>query len=438
MTSPAILHVDLDAFFVAVERRLDPSLEGRPVVVGADPKEGRGRGVVAAASYEAREHGIHSAMAIGEAYRRCPGAVYLRGRRDLYVRAGRAVRRIFERFTPAVEPLSIDEAVLDLTGTGRLHGAAAATAERIRGTIVEEIGLPVSLGLATSRAVAKIACDLAKPEGFLHVWPGREAAFLAPLPIDRMPGIGPATRERLHEFNVRTLGQLARIDRRLLAGVFGEHGASLADRARGEGSAAVSPRERPKSVSRESTFEEDTTDVEYCEAILHYLAERVAHDLRAHGLVARTVTLKLRYRDFTTVTRSTTLASPTDADRTVAEAAREMFRVAWSRRVSVRLLGVGLSNLVDAAPQLDLFADARDLAWDRLIGPIDRLRDRYGFGAVKTGPALLLSERSDRGNPSRRAAAREERSRENRGGRSGSRERKEMRRTKEGNRHGRT
>jgi len=407
MALRAILHVDLDAFFVAVERRLDPSLEGKPVVVGADPREGKGRGVVAAASYEARAFGIRSAMPIGEAYRRCPDAVYLRGQRDLYVRAGRAARRILGRFTPAVEPLSIDEAVLDLSGTERLHGPPAETAGRIRSAIVGELGLPVSLGLATSRAVAKIACNLAKPSGFLHVWPGREAAFLAPLPIERMPGIGPATRERLHSFNVRTLGQLARIDRELLAGVFGEHGASLADRARGEGPAAVERRERPKSVSRETTFEEDTTDAGYCEAVLYGLAERAARDLRSHGLVARTVTLKLRYRDFTTVTRSTTLPSPTDADRTIARAARAMFRVAWSRRVSVRLLGVGLANLVDAAPQMDLFADPRDLAWERLTGPVDRLRDRYGFGAIRTGPALRLPDPSASRQPSRRAAGRE-------------------------------
>jgi DNA polymerase-4 len=382
--------VDLDAFFVAVERLHDPSLVGKPVVVGADPRGGRGRGVVAAASYEARAYGIHSAMSISEAYRLCPHAVWLPGRHERYAKAGRAVRRIFRRMTPAVEPVSIDEAYLDLTGTERLHGPPEATADRLRRTILAETGLSASLGLATSRVVAKIASELAKPAGFLWVWPGREAALLAPLPIERMPGIGPATRARLHEFNVRTLGDLAKIDAPFLEAAFGEWGPLLHDRARGQDGTPIEEREIPKSISRETTFDEDTTDVERCEATLFHLAERAANDLRSHGLTARTVVLKLRYRDFTTVTRRTTLATPTDSDRAIAGAARDLFRAAYARRVAVRLLGVGLSNLVQAAPQLDLFAEPRALAWDRLIGALDRLRGRWGFDAVRTGPALLL------------------------------------------------
>lgn len=393
MAPRAILHVDLDAFFVSVERLRDPSLAGKPVVVGADPRGGKGRGVVAAASYEAREFGIHSAMPISEAWRRCPRAVYLPGSPDLYRRAARAVRAIFHRFTPAVEPVSIDEAYLDLTGTERLFGPPPAAAERIRRAIRDETRLPVSMGLATSKVVAKIASTLAKPAGFLHVWPGREAAFLAPLPISRMPGIGPATRERLHEFNLRTLGDLARIDAEFLTSAFGEHGRSMAARAVGAEGGAVEEPGIPKSISREVTFEEDTADVARCEAILAYLAERACHDLRGHGLTARTVTLKLRYRDFTTVTRRTTLDTPTDSDRIVGAAARELFRAAYARRVNVRLLGVGLANLVYAAPQLDLFAEPRALAWERLLNPLDRLRDRYGFGAVKTGATMALRAR---------------------------------------------
>ncbi|HUP01279.1 MAG TPA: DNA polymerase IV [Gemmatimonadota bacterium] len=400
MAPRTILHVDLDAFFVAVERLRDPSLIGRPVVVGADPQGGRGRGVVAAASYEARAFGLRSAMPIGEAYRRCPHAVFLPGRHDLYARAARAVRRACRRFTPAVEPVSIDEAYLDLSGTERLHGAPAGTVDRIRTAIASETGLPVSMGLATTRVVAKIASDLAKPAGFLHVWPGREAAFLAPLPIERMPGIGPATRARLSEFNLRTLGDLARLDPALLGDLLGAWGPSLLADARGEdparGAAPVRPgRERPKSVSRECTFDEDTDDPAFCEGVLFSLSERACHDLRAHRLTARTVALKLRYRDFTTVTRRATLATPTDSDRTVAATARELFRAAYARRVRVRLLGVALANLVGAAPQLDLFADPRALAWERLLGPLDRLRGRYGFGVVRTGPTLGLERAAD-------------------------------------------
>ncbi|HUF89195.1 MAG TPA: DNA polymerase IV [Gemmatimonadota bacterium] len=404
MAPRAILHVDLDAFFVAVERLKDPSLAGRPVVVGADPRGGRGRGVVAAASYEARTFGIRSAMPIGEAYRRCPDAAWLRGSPDLYRRAARAVRGVFHRYTPAVEPVSIDEAYLDLTGTERLHGPPRATAERIRRAIAAEVRLPVSMGLATTKAVAKIASDLCKPEGFLEIWPGREAAFLAPLPLDRMPGIGPATRERLWQFNLRTLGDLARLDPQLATGVFGDYGASLAARARGADERGVSGDAPPKSVSRECTFEEDTADVEFCESMLWYLSERAARDLRSHRLTARTVALKLRYRDFTTVVRSHTLATPTDSERRVAGVARDLFRAAYARRVSVRLLGVGLSNLVVAAPQLDLFAAPRELAWERLIGPLDDLRDRFGFGAVRAGSSILLARETDAGGVSRAAA----------------------------------
>ncbi|MFN2421766.1 MAG: DNA polymerase IV [Gemmatimonadota bacterium] len=401
----SILHVDLDAFFVAVERLRDPSLVGKPVVVGADPQGGKGRGVVAAASYEARAFGVHSAMPISEAWRLCPHAVYLSGRHTDYARHARAVRRLFRKVTPAVEPISIDEAYLDLTGTERLHGAPATTADRLRRRIFDETGLSASMGLASSKVVAKIASELAKPAGFLWVWPAREAALLAPLPIERMPGIGPATRARLLEFNVRTLGDLARIDPPYLEAAFGEGGPLLHARARGADSvryagatagSAVAARERPKSISRETTFDENTTDLERCEAVLFHLAEHAARDLRGNRLTARTVVVKLRYRDFTTITRRTTLATPTDSDRVIAAAARELFRAAYARRVAVRLLGVGLTNLVDAAPQLDLFAEPRALAWERLITALDRLRGRWGFESVRTGPTLLLPVDEDR------------------------------------------
>ncbi len=389
----SILHVDLDAFYVAVERLRDPSLVGKPVVVGADPRGGRGRGVVAAASYEARAFGIHSAMPIGEAYRRCPDGVYVAGHRDLYARAARAVRRVFAKFTPAVEPVSIDEAYLDLTGTERLHGPPAQTAERIRSAILERTRLPVSMGLGTTKTIAKIASDLAKPEGFLQVLPGREAAFLAPLPLGCLPGIGPATRERLVKYNLKTVGDLARLDQAILTGVLGEQGSHFLARVTGGGGTRVARRDHPKSVSRECTFDTDTTDLEFCEAMLFYLSERVCHDLRSQHLTARTVTLKFRYQDFTTVARSITLSSPTDSDRTVAKAVRELFRAACLPRPKIRLLGVGVSNLVVEAPQLELFASPRALAWDRLMDPIDRLRKRYGTDAVRSGPTLALRDR---------------------------------------------
>jgi nucleotidyltransferase/DNA polymerase involved in DNA repair len=389
----SILHVDLDAFYVAVERLRDPSLVGKPVVVGADPRGGRGRGVVAAASYEARVFGVHSAMPIGEAYRRCPDGVYVGGHRDLYARAARAVRRVFAQFTPAIEPVSIDEAYLDLTGTERLHGPPARTAERIRSAVLEQTRLPVSMGLGTTKTIAKIASDLAKPEGFLQVLPGREAVFLAPLPLRCLPGVGPATRERLVKYNLKTVGDLARLDQDILTGVLGEQGSHFLARATGGGGGRVASRDHPKSVSRECTFDTDTTDLEFCEAMLFYLSERVCHDLRTQRLSTRTVTLKLRHHDFTTVARSITLPSPTDSDRTVAKTARELFHAACGPRPKIRLLGVGLSNLVAEAPQLELFASPRALAWDRLMAPLDRLRKRYGPDAVRSGPTLALRDR---------------------------------------------
>ncbi len=391
----SILHVDLDAFYVAVERLRDPSLVGKPVVVGADPRGGHGRGVVAAASYEARVFGIHSAMPIGEAYRRCPDGVYVTGHRELYARAARAVRHVFAQFTPAVEPVSIDEAYLDLTGTERLHGPPAETAERIRSAILEQTRLPVSMGLGTTKTIAKIASELAKPEGFLRVLPGREAAFVAPLPLRCLPGVGPATRKRLVKYNLKTVGDLVRLDQDILTNVLGEQGSHFVARATGGDGTRVASRVYPKSVSRECTFDIDTTDLRFCEAMLFYLSERACHDLRTQHLTARTVTLKLRYHDFTTVSRSITLSSPTDSDRAVAKAAGELFRAACGPRPKIRLLGVGLSNLVAEAPQLELFASPRARAWDRLMGPIDRLRKRYGIDAVRSGPTLALRDPSE-------------------------------------------
>jgi DNA polymerase-4 len=391
----SILHVDLDAFYVAVERLRDPSLVGKPVVVGADPRGGHGRGVVAAASYEARVFGIHSAMPIGEAYRRCPDGVYVTGHRELYARAARAVRSVFAQFTPAVEPVSIDEAYLDLTGTERLHGPPAGTAERIRSAILEQTRLPVSMGLGTTKTIAKIASELAKPEGFLRVLPGRETVFLAPLPLRCLPGVGPATHKRLVKYNLKTVGDLVRLDQDILTNVLGEQGSHFVARATGGGGTRVASRVYPKSVSRECTFDIDTTDLRFCEAMLFYLSERACHDLRTQHLTARTVTLKFRYHDFTTVSRSITLSSPTDSDRAVAKAASELFHAACGPRPKIRLLGVGLSNLVGEAPQLELFASPRARAWDRLMGPIDRLRKRYGIDAVRSGSTLALRDRSE-------------------------------------------
>lgn len=364
------------------------------MVVGADPRGGEGRGVVAAASYEARVHGIRSAMPIGEAYRRCPEAAFIRPDGKLYARASRAVRELFRAVTPDVEVVSIDEAYLDLTGTERLHGEPRAAAEKLRRTIADRTRLPASMGLGSTKTIAKIASEFAKPNGFLHVLPGAERVFLDNLPLARMPGIGPKTRERLERANLRRVGDLVRVGPEVVGSLLGERGTELCSRAEGLDRSRVVSRDRPKSISRETTFDEDTSDIAHCEAILFRLGEHACHDLRAHGLTARTITLKLRYDDFTTVTRSVTLDAATDNDHKVGVEARRLYRQ-LSRRAPVRLIGVGLSNLDDVAPQGDLFATRRSRSWERLTTPIDRLRDRFGFDAVQLGTTLDLHRPRD-------------------------------------------
>ncbi|MFQ6672810.1 MAG: DNA polymerase IV, partial [Candidatus Tectimicrobiota bacterium] len=279
-----ILHVDMDAFFIAVEELYDPRLRGRPVIVGAAPD---GRGVVSAASYEARRFGVHSAMPIARARRLCPHAVFLRGDFARYRRASRRVFRCFEPYTPKVESLGLDEAYLDLTGCGRLLGHPMAVAARLQREILSAAGLPCSIGVASSRLVAKVASGLAKPRGLLRIPPGAEAAFLSPLPLHRLPGVGPATLRALRALGLTTVGDLAALDRSLLERTFGQAaGASLWRRARGLDSprGPFTPSEMPKSIGRERTFAEDVHDRNRIEATLSALVQRSATAMRAQGL----------------------------------------------------------------------------------------------------------------------------------------------------------
>lgn len=397
----AILHVDMDAFFVSVEQVLDPSLRGRPVIVGGDPE---GRGVVAAASYEARRFGVHSAMPLAQARRLCPQAVFLRGAHRRYSEFSARLFEILERYTPLVEPLSLDEAFLDLTGCERLHGGPAErTALRIREAIASALSLRASLGLGSNKLVAKVASAQAKPNGFLRVLPGGEAGWLAPLPVGRLPGIGPRSQERFRHLGIHTVGQLAALPRDLLEEVYGDRGRELFLRARGVCTAPVRRRGESRSISRETTLEEDTLDRGFLESVLSYLTEKAAAQLRAEGLRARTVTLKLRTSDFKTFTRSYTLAEPACEDHrlfdTVAQLLRRTLggpepsgRAAAPKpggRVRVRLVGVALTGFTTGPQaQLDLFAQDRPERWDRLYEGIDRLRRKYGFDAVLRGRSV--------------------------------------------------
>jgi len=379
VTDRTILHVDLDAFFAAVEQRDRPELRGKPVIVGGDPS---GRGVVSAASYEARRFGVHSAMSLAEAVRRCPDGVFLPvdGRR--YQQASRDVMAVLRRFTPQVEPISIDEAFLDVTGSRELFGDGEAIARLIKVAVREEVGLTISVGVATTKLVAKIASDLRKPDGLVVVPPGDEAGFLAPLPISRLWGVGEKTAVVLADYGVRTIGDLAALAPDVVIRRFGKHGGSLVERARGIDADPVHLGDPAKSVGHEHTFDADTRDPELIERTLLGMADGVAGRLRSAGVRASTVAVKIRDSSFRTITRQRTLPEPTDMTEPIYHAALELARPEV-RGIRVRLLGVTASNLGERE-QLGLFPtdDPRHRA---AIEAADALRRRYGEGAVTRG-----------------------------------------------------
>jgi DNA polymerase-4 len=387
MSARTILHVDLDAFFASVEQRDRPELRGRPVIVGgADPTR---RGVVSAASYEARRFGVHSAMPLRTAYRLCPQGVYLPvdGRR--YQQASREVMAILRRFTPQVQPISIDEAFLDVTASRALFGDGETIARAIRAAVREEVGLTASVGVATTKLVAKIGSDLRKPDGLVVVAPGDEAAFLAPLPISRLWGVGEKTAAALRELGVVTIGDLAALPRDAVEHRFGKHGGSLVDRAHGLDPDPVATGEPAKSIGHEHTFGQDTADREVIERTLLGMADGVAWRLRAAGLRAATVTLKLRDSSFTTITRQTTLDTPADLTEPIFEAALALLRRELHGQ-RIRLVGITASRFRDRQ-QLGLFeapggaAGQADPRRHRAAEAMDVIRRKYGERAVTRG-----------------------------------------------------
>jgi DNA polymerase-4 len=387
-----ILHVDMDAFFVEVERLSDPSLIGKPVIVGGDPD---GRGVVCSASYEARAFGVRSAMPMSRARRLCPQAAFVRVGTSDYGHYSRQVTKALDAFSPLVEMRSIDEAYVDLTGSERLHGPPAIAAEKLRQHVMAETGLPASCGVAANKLVAKVASDLAKPQGLLLVQPGEERQFLAPLPMRRLPGIGARLAEKLERYGLETLGDIQQLGADALCGALGDRaGLELHNRVRGLDDSPVIAARETKSVSRETTFHEDTGHWPTLESTLSQLSERVARGLRKIHCRGRTITLKVRYSDFQTVTRSLTLPEATDDDRAMFNAAREKLRSILQRRVRVRLLGVGASNLTDAQWQLDFLEQKQQEKDQRLLKAIDEIKDRYGSPSIMR--ALSWSSKGDR------------------------------------------
>ncbi len=377
-----VFHADLDAFYVAVERVLDPSLIGKPVIVG-----GLGnRGVVATASYEARKFGVHSAQPMAIARRRCPQAVYLSGHREKYSEFSKRFFEILEQFTPTVAGVSIDEAYLDMTGSERLFGPPKVAAEEIRKRTREQVGIAVSIGIGPSRLVAKMASEDAKPDGVFEVQPDEVETFMFSKPVRALPGIGPKSAEALATLKIETLGQLAEHPVGPIRRALGPNIAAwLQLRARGVDNSAVKVRAKSKSISAETTFSEDVDSVDEMAAALQRLSERVGRRLRGTGMHARNVGLKLRYPDFTTVTRQTTLLQAADGDDVISDSVKMLLRKTIGERAgSVRLLGVSVSGLGEPAAQLSLLDDSpqKDSA---ISGAVDRAKERFGEDAIKRG-----------------------------------------------------
>ena len=397
--------MDLDAFYASVEQLRRPELRGKPVIVGGgDAGGGRAqmsRGVVSAASYEARVHGVHSAMPLATALRLCPHAIVVPVDFAAYRAASSAIFVIAREYTPLIEPLSLDEAFLDVTGSARRHGPAPQIAALIRDRVLAECSLHASFGVATCKTVAKVASELRKPRGFVVVAAGDEASFLAPLPLRSLPGLGPATETALSGLGIRTLGELAALPLELVQRRVGNvQGRSIWERARGVDESPVTVPGRPRSVSREETFARDLDDRATLGQRLADLSADVASRLRAGAWTARTVTLKLRYSDFTTITRQESLPSGTDSDRDVRNAARRLFDAAWSG-ARVRLLGVGVAGLEDVA-QMDLFTRP---ASARLDHTLDAVRKRFGHNAIRRGAGATLRDLDWRGDDLRSMGA---------------------------------
>ena len=389
----SILHVDMDAFFVSVELLERPELRGRPVIVGGQPNQ---RGVVTAASYEARKFGVHSAMPLRTAGRLCPHAVYLDGHLTKYSEWSDRVATILAKFSPIVEMVSIDEAYLDLSGTERLHGPPLAATDKLLRTITSTTGLPCSGGLATTRLVAKVASDQAKPRGLLWVSPGSEGRFLAPLSVRKIPGIGEVTERALRALSIETVEQLAAQSLEKLEKIFGQWGTALYRKARGGDSYEFVIDAEPKSISHNHTFGEDTDDTVALHAMLSHLSQKACKRLREAGLATRTLTLTIRYAGFDTYTRAKTLGEPTQLDADIFAVFQNLFREHRDHRRKIRLLGVSLSALTHGAEQLDLLSAERRAKLEKLTRATDLLRDRFGFDSVQFGGSL----RPEDSNPS--------------------------------------
>ncbi len=374
----------MDAFYASVEIRDRPELKGKPVLVGGSP---RGRGVVAAASYEARQFGIHSAMPASRAQRLCPHAIFLKPRHDYYAEISRQIRDILDRYTPLVEPLALDEAFLDVTASRNLWGEGPNIGRAIKHEIREELRLVASVGVAPNKFLAKLASDFDKPDGFVVIPAEHVQDFLDPLPISRLWGVGKSTDRALTELGIATIAQLRGLPRKILERRLGEWGHQFWQLAHGVDNRLVVSDREAKSISHETTFERDINDVDTLKSVLLELTEQVAHRLRSHQRRARTVEIKVRFADFTTITRSKRLIQSTDVTTHFWHTAeRLLVKALQNSSLAVRLLGIGVSTFDhDLDPQFELFKDIAEKKQSKLDSVADQIQDRFGIGTIHRG-----------------------------------------------------
>jgi DNA polymerase-4 len=376
----------MDCFFVNVERLLNPKYIGKPIIVCGGLSH---RSVVSCASYEARKYGVTAAMPVPKAKQLCPHAIFIKGNWKTYSFYSNQLMQCLYKFTPDVEQVSIDEAYLNLAGTERLWGHPYAAASLIQKQIKKDIGLDATIGIASNKLVAKIASTLAKPKGILCILPGYEANFLGYLPIEKIPGIGPKTTQLFNELNIKTVQQFLSIPSYLIKNVFGNNALSLYFKAKGIDHSKVSSKEElPKSISKEITFDNDTEDISFMLAILHHLTEELCRELRTKQLMCKTITLKLRYCDFTTVSKSHQLTQPTQVSQALFPHIKNLLYNTFKRRVRIRLLGISLSQLTPQFMQPYLFSNQNLLKLTRLSSHIDKIKNKYGSSAITNADIL--------------------------------------------------
>ncbi len=392
--SRTILHVDMDAFYAAVEQRDHPEYRGKPVIVGSDPKQGKGRGIVATCSYEARKFGVHSAQPISKAWKLCPQGVYVLPDMEKYGRVSGRVMAILQEFSNMIEQISIDEAFLDVTGSARLFGDGADIARKIKSRIREELGLTASVGVAANKFVAKVASDLKKPDGLVVVEPGHEKEFLAPLPVGRLWGVGPKTEASLKQAGLEKIGQIAGLQHSELAARLGKTGAHLWQLSQGIDDRPVVPEEGFKSIGHETTFDRDTADRELLHSTLLHLSEKVAQRLRSNGARARTIAIKFRESDFSTFTRRITLNAPVNTAEQILPAAERLLKSLLREGVLVRLIGVYASNFeIETAGKQMSFLSPAPLKDQKLASALDSIAHRFGDQAITR--AALVPKKKD-------------------------------------------